>query len=112
MRTLIRHDFKQVFKEVDLLVTPTTPDVAFKIGTKSDDPLQMYLEDVFVAPASLAGVPAMNIPCGFASPREDDKMKLPVGLQLIAPQFEETRLLQVGYQYQQETDWHKQIPNL
>lgn len=112
VRTLIRKDFEEAFKEVDLIVTPTCPKVAFKLGEQANDPLQMYLEDIFVAPASLAGVPAMSIPCGLASPKEDDTIKLPVGLQLIAPQFAESRLLQAGYLFQQETEWHKQVASL
>ena len=110
VRTLIRRDFDKVFDKVDVLATPVSPKVAFKIGEQSDDPLQMYLEDIFVANASLAGLPALAIPCGFASPKEDDTISLPVGLQLIAPQFEETKLLQAGFMYQQETDWHTKFP--
>jgi aspartyl-tRNA(Asn)/glutamyl-tRNA(Gln) amidotransferase subunit A len=114
VRTLIRQDFEQVFKEVDVLLTPTSPKVAFKLGEQADDPLQMYMEDIFVAPASLAGLPALALPCGFA-PVEDDATitstsspkKLPIGMQLIGPQFSETKLLQVGHAYQKETDWHQ-----
>jgi len=112
VRTLIRKDFDEAFKHVDILLTPTTPKVAFKIGAQANNPLEMYLEDIFVAPANLAGVPAMNIPCGFAPAPEDDKLLLPVGLHLIAPQFEETRLLQAAHAYQQSTDWHTRYPNL
>lgn len=112
VRTLIRHDFDEVFKEVDVLLAPTSPNLAFKLGKQADDPLQMYLEDVFVSPASLAGVPALALPCGFAAPEDDDKIELPVGMQLIAPQFEESRLLQLGHKYQQETDWHMKSPQL
>jgi aspartyl-tRNA(Asn)/glutamyl-tRNA(Gln) amidotransferase subunit A len=112
VRTLICRDFDQAFKEVDLLLTPSSPKVAFKIGAQANNPLEMYLEDIFVAPASLAGVPAMNVPCGFATTPEDDTLSLPVGFQLIAPQFEETRLLQAAHAYQQVTDWHAQYPSL
>ena len=112
VRTLIRKDFSDVYKEVDVLLTPTSPTVAFKLGEKSNDPLQMYLEDIFVAPASLAGMPALAIPCGFAHPNDDDTIDLPVGLQLIAPQFAETKLLQMGHLYQQKTDWHLHLPNV
>ncbi len=111
VRTLIRQDFDQAFKEVDVLLTPTSPKVAFKLGAQNQDPLQMYLEDIFVAPASLAGLPALSVPCGLASPNDDDTIQLPVGMQLIAPQFEETRLLQLGYLYQQATDWHTKLPS-
>lgn len=110
VRTLIRNDFDTAFKEVDVLLTPTSPKVAFKLGEQSDDPLQMYLEDIFVAPASLAGLPALSVPCGLAT-ANDDTIQLPVGMQLIAPQFEETRLLQLGHLYQQATDWHTKLPN-
>lgn len=112
VRTLIRRDFDNAFKQVDIILTPTSPKVAFKIGAQANNPLEMYLEDIFVAPANLAGVPAMSIPCGFAPAPEDDKLKLPVGLHLIAPQFEESRLLQAAHAYQQATDWHTQYPAL
>ncbi len=112
VRTLIKQDFEKAFEEVDLILTPTSPKVAFKLGAQDKDPLQMYLEDIFVAPASLAGVPALSIPCGLASPNEDDTISLPVGLQLIAPQFSESALLQAGYLFQQETDWHTRVNDL
>lgn len=107
VRTLIRNDFANAFKDVDLLLTPTCPKVAFKIGEQSDDPLQMYLEDIFVAPASLAGLPALSLPCGFAAAPDDATISLPVGMQLIGPQFSELKLLQAGHAYQQETNWHQ-----
>lgn len=110
VRTLIRQDFNTVFKEVDMLLTPATPKVAFKLGEQSENPLQMYLEDIFVAPASLAGLPALVIPAGFSHASDDDTINLPVGVQLIAPQFEEAKLLQAGYRFQQETDYHMQTP--
>ncbi len=112
VRTLIRRDFEEAFKRVDIILTPTSPKVAFKLGAQANNPLEMYLEDIFVAPANLAGVPAMNVPCGFAPAPEDDKLSLPVGLHLIAPQFEETRLLQAAHAYQQATDWHTRFPTL
>lgn len=112
VRTLIRRDFDEAFAKVDLIATPTSPKVAFKIGALVGDPLQMYLEDIFVAPASLAGVPAMNVPCGFAASPEDGTMSLPVGLQLIAPQFEESRLFSAGHAYQLVTDWHTKFPQI
>jgi len=110
VRTLIKQDFDEAFKQVDLIVAPVTPKVAFKLGAQDEDPLQMYLEDVLVAPASLAGVPAMSIPCGFAAPKDNDKLQLPVGLQLIAPQFEESKLLSVGNLFQKQTKWHTELP--
>lgn len=112
VRTLIRRDFDEAFKQVDVIVTPTSPKVAFPIGAQANNPLEMYLEDIFVAPANLAGVPAMSIPCGFAPAPEDDKLMLPVGLHLIGPQFGETALLQAAHAYQQATDWHTRYPDL
>jgi aspartyl-tRNA(Asn)/glutamyl-tRNA(Gln) amidotransferase subunit A len=93
VRHLIRKDFENAFKEVDIILTPTTPTPAFKLGEKISDPLSMYLEDIFTVPINLAGVPAMSIPFGFV---ERDGKKLPVGIQLIAPWFEESRLFEVG----------------
>lgn len=90
VRTLIRQDFVKVFKQVDVLLTPTTPTTAFKIGEKINDPLTMYLADIFTVPINLAGVPAMSIPCG------QDKLGLPIGLQLIAPWWQEEMLFGVG----------------
>lgn len=100
VRTLIRQDFEKAFEEVDVLLTPTSPKVAFKIGEQSDDPLQMYLEDIFVAPASLAGLPALSLPCGLAQSDDGATISLPVGLQIIGPQFSEAKLLQAGHAYQ------------
>lgn len=105
VRTLIKQDFDQAFEQVDVIVGPTSPSVAFKIGEKVDDPLQMYLADVFTLSQALAGIPAISIPCGFAE-------NLPVGLQIIARAFAEERLLQVAYAYEQATEWHKQKPPL
>jgi aspartyl-tRNA(Asn)/glutamyl-tRNA(Gln) amidotransferase subunit A len=103
VRQLIASDFSRAFGEVDLLLGPTTPTVAFKIGAKSDDPVTMYLNDIYTIGANLAGLPAMSIPCGFAH-------DLPVGLQLIGPHFSEERLLNVAHRYQCETDWHTRVP--
>ena len=103
VRTLIKQDFDNAFEQVDVIVGPTSPSVAFKIGEKVDDPLQMYLADVFTLAQALAGIPAISIPCGFA---ED----LPVGLQVMARAFDEERLLQVAYAYEQATEWHKRKP--
>lgn len=101
IRRLIKNDFDQAFEEVDIILGPTTPAPAFKIGEKSSDPIQMYLEDVYTIAANLAGLPAMSIPCGR-------KNELPIGLQLIGPAFAEARILQVAHQYQQNSDWHLQ----
>jgi aspartyl-tRNA(Asn)/glutamyl-tRNA(Gln) amidotransferase subunit A len=101
VRTLIRQDFENAFKEVDVIITPVSPFPAFKIGEKKDDPLAMYLADVFTIPINCAGVPALSVPCGFTS------SKLPVGMQIIGPQFSEDMLLKVGFAYEQATEWHK-----
>lgn len=106
VRTLIKADFENAFKEVDVIMTPVSPGTAFKVGEKSNDPLAMYLEDAFTIPASMAGIPGLSIPCGFSS------TGLPVGLQILAPQFAEDLLLKVGHQYQLHTDWHKKFPAL
>jgi len=105
VRTLIRRDFKQAFEQVDLLAAATTPTVAFRIGEKTDDPLAMYLNDVLTLPASLAGVPGLTLPCGFAD-------GLPVGLQLLGRPFDEGSLLRAGDAYQRVTEWHTQRPPL
>jgi len=105
VRTLIKKDFDEAFKKIDLVAAPVCPTTAFKIGEKIDDPVQMYLADIFTAPASLAGVPAISIPAGFAE-------NLPVGLQLIAPQFAESRLLATAHAFQNSTDFHLQKPTV
>jgi aspartyl-tRNA(Asn)/glutamyl-tRNA(Gln) amidotransferase subunit A len=106
VRTLIIEDFRKVFDEVDVLITPTTPSVAFKIGEKASDPLSLYLEDIFVIPASLAGLPALSLPCGF------DSGGLPIGMQIIGQQLAEAKVLQTGACYQNITDWHTRKPRL
>ena len=105
VRTLIRQEFDQVFEKFDALVTPTSPTVPFKIGEKTDDPLQMYLSDVCTLPINIAGLPAISIPAGFAD-------GLPIGMQIIGKPFAEETLLKIAYAYQQATDWHKRKPNL
>lgn len=105
VRTLLRQDFSKAFEKVDCIATPVSPTPAFELGAKQD-PLQMYLADIFTAPASLAGLPGLSVPCGFT------KEKLPVGLQLLGPQFREDLLFQVGHVYEQNTDWHKKRPEL
>ena len=97
VRTKIIQEFKDAFTKVDVIVGPTAPDVPFKIGQKGDDPVAMYLEDIYMAPASLAGLPAVSVPAGFAF---NDQTKLPIGMQIIGPQFEEGRVLQVAHQFQ------------
>ena len=103
VRTLIRRDFDRAFEKYDLLVTPTSPTVAFKIGEKADDPVQMYLSDVCTLPINIAGVPAISIPAGFVD-------GLPVGMQFIGKHFGEETLLRAAYAYEQATAWHKQKP--
>ena len=104
-RTLIRQDFARVFETVDALVTPTSPVVAFPIGEKTADPVQMYLIDVCTLPINIAGLPAMSAPCGFSE-------GLPVGMQLIGPHLSEERLLNIAYTYEQATEWHKARPGI
>ena len=105
-RTLIKADFEKAFNSVDMIVTPTSPTAAFKSGEKTDDPLQMYLSDIFTISVNLAGIPAISIPCGFTS------NNLPIGLQIIGKHFDEERILKAAYAYEQSTDWHKRKPNL
>ena len=106
VRTLIKRDFEEAFKAVDVIVTPTTPTAAFKIGEKADDPLQMYLSDIFTISVNLAGVPGISIPCGFTS------NSLPIGLQIIGKHFDEETVLMAAYAYEQSTEWHKRKPCL
>jgi aspartyl-tRNA(Asn)/glutamyl-tRNA(Gln) amidotransferase subunit A len=106
VRTLIKHDFEKAFEKVDVIITPTTPTPAFKIGEKTQDPLQMYLTDIFTTSVNLAGVPGISIPCGFTS------QNLPVGLQIIGKHFDETMILKLAYAYEQATEWHKKKPDL
>jgi len=103
VRNLINEDFKRAFAEVDILVGPTTPTPAFGIGAKVDDPITMYLNDIYTIGANLAGLPALSAPCGLVD-------GLPVGLQLIGPHFAEQRLLEAAHAYQRETDWHRRAP--
>lgn len=104
VRTLIRHDFESAFKEVDVIAAPVAPTTAFRIGEHTDDPLAMYLEDVFTLPANLAGVPGLSFPVGF------DSNGLPVGMQFMGPQFREQLLFRLAHAYQQVTDWHLHKP--
>ena len=106
VRTLIKRDFDEAFKTVDVIACPVAPTTAFKIGEKGDDPLAMYLEDVFTLPPSLAGICGLSVPCGF------DAKRLPIGLQLLGPAFGEDKVLRVGYAYEQATEWHREGPTL
>jgi aspartyl-tRNA(Asn)/glutamyl-tRNA(Gln) amidotransferase subunit A len=103
VRQLITADFKRAFGEVDVLVGPTSPTAAFRIGAKTADPITMYLNDIYTIGANLAGLPALSVPCGFVG-------GLPVGLQVVGPHFAEARILNVAHRYQLETDWHRQSP--
>ena len=108
IRHLIADDFKAAFKKCDIIMGPTVPSTAFKTGEKTDDPVSMYLQDIYTIATNLAGLPGMSIPAGF-SPTEDGK-PLPVGLQIIGNYFDEARMLNVGHAYQQVTDWHTNMP--
>jgi aspartyl-tRNA(Asn)/glutamyl-tRNA(Gln) amidotransferase subunit A len=103
IRSLIIQEFKQAFQKVDILLGPSTPDTAFKLGDKNKDPISMYLSDIYTIAVNLAGLPALSIPAGFIN-------GLPVGMQLIGPPFTEAKLLNTAHRYQQITDWHKKLP--
>ena len=103
VRSLINQDFIRAFKDVDVLIGPTTPTPAFEIGAKTSDPITMYLNDIYTIGANLAGLPAISVPCGFVR-------GLPVGLQIVGPHFSEARVLAVAHALQRETDWHTRIP--
>jgi aspartyl-tRNA(Asn)/glutamyl-tRNA(Gln) amidotransferase subunit A len=107
VRTLIRQDFLRAFEKVDAIVTPTTPTAAFKIGEKSDDPIQMYLSDIFTVAANVAGICGISIPCGFTK-----SPKLPIGLQLLGKPLGEEMILKIAHAYEQSTAWHKERPPL
>lgn len=106
LRRLIAQDFKDAFKQCDVIMGPTTPAVAFDLGEKSSDPIQMYLSDIYTSAANLAGLPGMSIPVGFG-----EKMR-PVGLHIVGDYFSEARMLNIAHQYQLITDWHQSAPNL
>ncbi len=103
VRTLIREEFSRVFQTVDLVLMPVSPTTAFRLGEKVEDPLQMYLADVYTIPVNLAGLPGISIPCGFAN-------GLPIGLQLVGKPFDEAAVLRAAYAYEQATDWHRSRP--
>jgi aspartyl-tRNA(Asn)/glutamyl-tRNA(Gln) amidotransferase subunit A len=106
VRTLIRQDFEEAFKRCDVIVTPTAPTTAFRIGEKTRDPLQMYLSDIFTISANLAGLPALSLPCGF------DSEGLPIGMQIIGKHFDEATILSAAHEYEQATAWRKKKPRL
>jgi len=104
VRTLIKNDFAEAFKHCDVILTPTAPTTAFKIGEKTQDPLQMYLSDIFTISINLAGLPAISLPCGF------DGDSMPIGLQIIGKHFDESTVLRTAHAYEQATEWHTRKP--
>jgi aspartyl-tRNA(Asn)/glutamyl-tRNA(Gln) amidotransferase subunit A len=104
VRTLIRQDFEKAFNTCDVIITPTAPTPAFKLGEKIHDPLKMYLSDIFTIPANLAGIPGVSLPCGFT------RGGLPIGFQILANAFQEEMLLKVAHAYEQHTSWHRKKP--
>jgi len=106
VRTLIKADFDEAFKQVDVILSPTAPTAAFKVGEKTQDPLQMYLSDIFTISVNIAGIPALSMPCGFT------KSGLPVGLQIMGRPFGEESVLRAAYAFEQATEWHKRKPDL
>jgi aspartyl-tRNA(Asn)/glutamyl-tRNA(Gln) amidotransferase subunit A len=106
VRSLIRQDFDAALKHCDVIVTPTTPTTAFKIGEKTRDPLEMYLSDIYTISVNLAGLPALSLPCGF------DAEGMPIGMQIIGKDFDESTILQVAHRYEQATDWHNKRPTM
>jgi aspartyl-tRNA(Asn)/glutamyl-tRNA(Gln) amidotransferase subunit A len=105
VRTLIRQEFAEAFKNVDVIAGPVSPELPFTLNSKTEDPLTMYLADALTTTASVAGLPAMSVPCGFSN-------NLPIGLQLIAPHFQEERIFKTAYAYEQSEEWHKKTPTL
>ena len=106
VRALIKQDFDEAFRSCDAIVTPTAPSTAFKLGEKTQDPLQMYLSDVYTISINLAGLPALSLPCGL------DSTGLPIGMQIVGKYFDEPSLLRLAYAYEQSTDWHKMKPRI
>lgn len=110
VRTLIIEDFKKAFETVDIIISPVSPNVAWKMGEKIDDPVKMYLSDAYTIPASLAGLPGISVPAGFAQSEDSEKELLPVGLQILAPQFEDQRVLEMANVYEKATQFGKKSP--
>ncbi len=105
VRTLVKQDFEKAFQKCDVIVGPVSPTTAWNLGEKVDDPLKMYLADIYTISANLAGIPGLSVPCGFSD-------NLPVGLQILGKQWDEETVLKVGYAYEQATNWHKEKPKL
>jgi aspartyl-tRNA(Asn)/glutamyl-tRNA(Gln) amidotransferase subunit A len=108
VRRLIKDDFDKAFESCDVVLSPTSPTPAFRIGEKTGDPLQMYLMDVFTVTCNIAGLPGISLPCGFTA----GEKPLPIGMQLLAPAFSEQKLLRIARMYEQATEWHKVRPDL
>jgi aspartyl-tRNA(Asn)/glutamyl-tRNA(Gln) amidotransferase subunit A len=106
VRTLIGKDFEEAFRTFDLVISPVAPTPAFKVGAHNDDPVSMYLEDIFMDGAVMAGIPALSVPCGFS------KEGLPLGLQMMGPQWGEQVILNAAYAFEQATEWHTKKPAL
>jgi aspartyl-tRNA(Asn)/glutamyl-tRNA(Gln) amidotransferase subunit A len=106
VRTLIKKDFDEAFKTCDVIITPTAPTTAFKIGEKTENPLSMYLSDIYTISVNLAGLPALSLPCGF------DSERLPIGMQIVGKHYDESTVLATAYAYEQSTEWHKRKPKL
>jgi aspartyl-tRNA(Asn)/glutamyl-tRNA(Gln) amidotransferase subunit A len=106
VRTLIKQDFLSAFEKVDIIACPTSPTTAFKVGERVDDPISMYLADMYTLPVNLSASCGLSVPCGF------DSKGLPIGLQLIGNTLQEGMILNAAYAYEQATDWHKQRPPL
>jgi aspartyl-tRNA(Asn)/glutamyl-tRNA(Gln) amidotransferase subunit A len=106
VRTLLRRDYDEAFERVDVVAMPTSPTPPFRLGEKTDDPLQMYLADVFTVSANLAGLPGISVPCGFSTDG------LPIGFQLMGRMFDEATMLRVADAYERVTDWHQRVPAL
>jgi aspartyl-tRNA(Asn)/glutamyl-tRNA(Gln) amidotransferase subunit A len=106
VRNLIRQDFTKAFEKADCIMMPVSPTTAFKVGEKTDDPLQMYLADIYTIAANLSGVPGVSIPCGF------DGKELPIGLQIMTPAFTEEKLLRIARMFEKSTDWHQRKPGI
>lgn len=112
VRTLIKQDFEKAFQKVDVIVGPVSPTTAWNIGEKVDDPLKMYLADIYTVSANLAGIPGLSVPCGFVPAPDGAGLGLPVGLQILGKHWDEETILRVGFAYEQGTDWRKVKPKL
>ncbi len=112
VRSILKQEFAEAFNKVDVILSPVSPTPAFKVGAHTDDPVAMYLEDVFLCAQPMAGIPALSVPCGFSNPVEGAPNGLPIGLQLMGPQWGEATVLRAAHAYEQATDWHLRKPTL